>query len=216
MQLLAVPLPVPLIEPGRPVTRPTIVADDEDRAPVPRAAVIVVIAGSPVTYSQAVTPGQVHDLEVDARVLDWPEEYEQLVVRFVTRWPRSAIEVPDVVIDRPTEPTAGVWTARGSGHLVLHAGAADPLTAITLAVNAALVGDGRTRAITVLGEAEIALRTFDSANDVITGAPVVDMRILEMLAELRQRDIAPTEQPALGRFFGAIARAGCRDRLAMG
>lgn len=115
-----------------------------------------------------------------------------------------------MVIERPSEATAGIWTGVGSGHLVLHAGAADPLTAITLAVDAELTGDAGTRTIPVLGQGDLTLRAVDPASDVLTGAPVVDTRGLEMLAELREAAIAPSEQPALGRFFGAIARAGVR------
>jgi len=209
-ELLAVALPVPLIKSARAVTAPSAGGTSDEPKVAPRAAIVTLIADGPVTYSQAVTPGQVHDLEVEARVLDWPEGYDRLVVRFISRWPRSALDVPEVVIDRPAEPAGGVWTARGAGHLLLNAGAADPLTAIELAINAELIGEAIRRPITVVGQSEITIRTFDSTRDVITGAPVVDLRILDMLAELRQLAIAPGEQPALGRFFGAIARAGVR------
>ena len=63
------PLPVPLIEPGRAVRPPRSAMASESAPPEPRAAVIVVIAGSPVTYSQGVTAGQVHEVEVETRVL---------------------------------------------------------------------------------------------------------------------------------------------------
>ena len=204
------PLPAPLIEAGRAASAPRSAKTRESAPPEPRAAVIVVIAGSPVTYSQGVTAGQVHDVEVEARVLDWPEELQRLVVRFLTRWPKTAIEVTDVVIKRPSKATAGVWAGIGSGHLVLHAGAADPLTPITLAVDAEVTGEAGARPIPVLGQSELTLRVVDPASDVLTGAPVVDTRVLKMLAELREAGIAPSEQPALGRFFGAIARAGVR------
>lgn len=207
-QLRTVPLPVPLIEPGRTTAIAKTGGATDEPAPAPRGAVLVRIADSPVTFTQAVTAGPVHAVEVEARVLDWPADCPQLIVRFLTRWPRSAIEMTDVSLERPAVATDGVFAAVGGGHLVLHAGAADPLTPITLAINAELIDAEGTRPLTLLGETDLALRTFDEARDVVTGAPVVDARILEMLAELRDSGVAPGEQAALGRFLGAVARAG--------
>lgn len=207
-QLREVPLPVQLIEPGRTPAIPMTGAATREPQPAARGAVLVRIAGSPITFTQAVTAGAVHTLEVEARVLDWPPACDRLIVRFLSRWPRSAIEATDVLLERPAAAVDGVWTAVGSGHLVLHAGAADPLTPITLAINAELTDGEATQPLTVLGESELALRTFDPNRDVVTGAPVVDARILEMLAELRESGVAPEEQAALGRFFGAVVRAG--------
>jgi hypothetical protein len=207
--LLTVPLAAPLIEPPGAPTVP-VETDAAPPRPTPRAVVITSLAGSPVSEAQAVSPGLVHDLEIEARVLDWPDDASQLVVRYISRWPASAVDVPDVVIDRPNNPAEGVWTGRGAGHLVLHAGPADPLTPVHFGVSTELLRPERGTPIKVLGHAGFAVRTFDPARDVITGAPALDERILGMLAELREKKIAPQEQPALGRFFGALARAGVR------
>lgn len=207
--LLGVPLPAPLIKvPKAPAVR--VVDDDEPAPPGPRAAVITSLAGSPVTATNVVQPGQVHDLEIEARVLDWPADADQLVVRHVSVWPETAVEVPDVTIDRPDEPVDGVWTGHGAGHLVLHATPADPLEPVRFGVSAELVSPEGSGPIKLLGHAGFAVRTFDPARDVLTGAPALDEHILGMLAELRERDIAPHERPAFGRFFGALARAGMR------
>jgi hypothetical protein len=207
--LLAAALPAPLIDPPRQPAVPASI-DAEAALAKPRAAVITSLAGSPVSAAQAISPGQVHDLGIEARVLDWPDDARQLAVRYVSRWPAGAVEVPDVVIDRPDNPTEGVWTGRGEGYLVLHAGPADPLTSIQFGVSAELVRPEGGTPIKVLGHAGFAVRTFDPVHDVITGAPVLDERILGMLSELREQKIAPSEQPAFGRLLGAIARAGVR------
>jgi hypothetical protein len=207
--LLAVPLPAPLIEAPREPVGP-VEDDAEPPPPIPRAAVITSLDGSPVTAANAVSPGQVHDLEIEARVLDWPADADQLVVRYISRWPATAVEVPDVIVDRPAEPVEGVWTGRGAGTFVLHAGAADPLKPVKFAVNAELVGPEGGRSIKLLGHGDFAVRTFDPTRDVITGAAALDEHILDMLAELREQDIAPHEQSAFGRFFGALTRAGVR------
>jgi hypothetical protein len=172
--------------------------------------VITSLDGSPVTAAQAVSPGKVHDVAVQARVLDWPDDFPQLLVRYVSRWPPGAVELPDVVVSRPAQPAEGVWTGEGTGHLLLHAGPSDPLNPVRFGVSVELVGDQGPMSINVLGNAGFAVRTFDPSHDVMTGAPALDERILSMLAELRQRAIAPHEQPAFARFFGALARAAVR------
>jgi len=207
--LLAVPLTVPLIDPPRSPIRARRRVEDPP-ALTPRGVVITAIDGSPVTDRHVVTPGQVHGLQVEARVLDWPEDADRLVVRYPSRWPRSAAEATDVVINRPAEAVDGVWTGKGEGHLVLHAGARDPLSGVRFVINSELVGEEVHESLALLGLRELTIRTFDPAHDVMTGAPVLDERILAMLAEVRELAIAPDEQPAFGRFLGAIARAGVR------
>jgi hypothetical protein len=178
-------------------------------APNPRVVLLPSIDGSPITAAHVLTPNQVHDLQVEVRVLDWPADSEQLILRLLSRWPASAVEVTEISIARPAKEIEGVRTGRGSSHLVLHAAAADPLTPINFNIEGQFIGQD-TRTARLLGHRELSVRTFDQEKDVITGAPVLDERILAMLAELRDEGIAPDEQPAFGRFLAAVARAGMR------
>jgi hypothetical protein len=208
--LVRTPAPLPLIDPpSAPFTGTW--TNQEPPPPAPRAAIVTALDGSPVTWAHAVTPGRVHELEVEARVLDWPAGAGELVLRFLSRWPRSAVDVTDIRLPRPDQEIDGVCIARDTGHLALHAAAADPATPVHLAIEGQLVtADGGGAPLRLLGHNQFALRTFDPAADVITGAPALDERILAMLAELRDQTIAPHEQEAFGRFLGAIARAGVR------
>jgi hypothetical protein len=208
--LARIPVPLPLLEPpSAPFTGPR--ADQEPTPPAPRAAIAAILDGSPVTWAHAVAPGRVHELEVEARVLDWPAEAAELVLRFLSRWPHSAVDVTEIRLARPDDEVDGVRIARDTGHLALHAAAADPTTPVHLTIEGQLVtADGGRAPLRLLGHRELAVRTFDPTTDVITGAPVLDERILAMLAELRDQNVAPHEQQAFGRFLGAMARAGVR------
>jgi hypothetical protein len=208
--LMRTPAPLTLIDPPRgPYTGPS--TNREPAPPAPRAAVITALDGSPVTWAHAVTPGRVHELKVEARVLNWPAEARALVLRFLSRWPSSAVDVTEITLPRPDQEIGGVCIARGTGHLALYAAAADPTTPVRLMIEGELeTADGAGAPLRLLGHNELAVRTFDPAGDVITGASALDERILTMLAELRDENIAPHERDPFGRFLGAIARAGVR------
>lgn len=178
--------------------------------PVPRAAVVASLDGSPVTAAHVVQPGRVHELSVEARVLDWPIEKPRLTLRFLSRWPRSSVEVTEIAMERPQIDEEGVRIAHGLGHLALHASAASPAERLELTVEGEIEGDGSAETIALLGHPRIEVRTFDPASDIPTGAPSLDERIGQMLAELRDEGIARSEEEAFGRFLGAVARAGSR------
>lgn len=209
--LARMPVPLSLIDApraSRAVTPPT---GPTQTPPAPRAAIIPAIDGSPVTWAHAIAPGRVHELEVEARVLEWPAESTELVLRFLSLWPRSAVEVTDLHLARPEEATDGVRVAHGTTHLALHAAAADPQKPVNLTIEGQLISNDTGGApLRLLGHHELAVRTFDPKNDVITGAPALDERILAMLARLRAEQVAPDEQEPFGRFLGAIARASVR------
>lgn len=208
--LARTPVPLLLIDPP-PAPSTGTQTSREPVPPAPRAAIVTALDGSPVTWAHAISPGRVHELEFEARVLDWPAEAGELVLRCLSRWPRSAVDVTEIRLPRPDQEVEGVRIARDTGHLALHAAAADPATPVHLTIEGELVmADGSSAPLRLIGHHELAVRTFDPAADVITGAPALDERILAMLAELRDQNIAPHEQEAFGRFLGAIARAGVR------
>jgi hypothetical protein len=208
--LARIPVPMALIDAP---AAPRAASARRAPAPTPRAAIIPAIDGSPVTHAHAIEPGRVHELEVEARVLDWPERAEELVLRFLSHWPRTAVEVTDVHLARPQEETDGVRIVRGMAHLALHAASADPTKPVRLTVEGQLSGDADAPPLRLLGHRELAVRTFDPERDVITGAPALDERIAAMLAELREHHLAPREQEPFGRFLGAIARAAVRIQM---
>lgn len=204
------PVPLLLIDPP-PAPHVGRQTSQTPAAPLPRAAIITTLDGSPVTWAHAVTPGRVHELEVEARVLDWPTDAVELVLRFLSRWPRSAVDVTEIRMPRPDSAADGIHTVRDTGHLALHAVAANSAAPVHLTIEGELVmDDGAGAPLRLLGHHELAVRAFDPAADVITGAPALDERILTMLAQLRDQSIAPHEQKAFGRFLGAITRAGVR------
>lgn len=202
-------IPIALIDPppaARASSKPT--PDPEPDLPMPRVALVPSIDGAPATRPYVVTPGRVHEFTLEARVLDWPEDSDSLVVRAITRWPASAIDLPEIRLGRPDEEDEGVRVARGNSHIVLHASSANPLEQINITFEGEFQMESGSRIARLIGHHELSVRTFDPTQDVITGAPVLDERILELLAGLREDQVAPAEEEAFGRFLGAISRAG--------
>ncbi len=181
-----------------------------EQPPKPRAAVIASLDGSPVTAAHVVQPGRVHELSVEVRVLDWPAEKPRLTLRFLSRWPRSSVEVTEIAMERPVASEEGVRAVGGLGHLALHASAANPAERLELTIEGEIEGDGSAETIELLGHPRVEVRTFDPASDIPTGVPSLDERIGQMLAELRDEGIARPEEETFGRFLAAVARAGAR------
>ncbi|MGH2960480.1 MAG: hypothetical protein ACRDKE_12800, partial [Solirubrobacterales bacterium] len=109
--------------------------------------------------------------------MNWPEGFDELVLRFVSRWPRSAVDISEVRIKKPSEESGGVLRGDGIGHMALHSASADPLKPVKFVVEGQFLLDrGSGVAAQIVGETEFAVRTFDPKKDVITGAPVLDER----------------------------------------
>jgi hypothetical protein len=104
-----------------------------------------------------------YELAVDARVLDWPDWADRLVVRFLSRWQGSAADVSEVVLARPGQDGTGVWRAQAEGGVTVHATPDDPAKPLLFTVEAELVGPEQTQPIEVLGYAELALSAYDPA-----------------------------------------------------
>lgn len=208
-ELRAVPLPIALIDPppGRSSARTR--EPEAPASPTPRVAIVASLDGTPVTAPYVLTPGKVHELAIEARVLDWPGEAHALTIRALSRWPASAMELPEVRLLRPADGNGdAVLVARGSSHLLLHASATDPLEPIEITFEGEFTFENENRIANLIGHPQLRVRTFDPAADVITGAPALDEHILRLLSKLREEGIAPSEQEAFGRFLGAINRAG--------
>lgn len=207
-ELQALSLPIALIDaPPRSSSSAPHRGRDAAVTPTPRVVVVASLDGALVTAPYALTPGKVHELGIEARVLDWPDGADALTIRALSRWPASAMELPEVRLERPADGN-GILVARGSSHLLLHASATDPLQPIEITFEGEFTSEGENRIAHLIGYPQLRIRTFDPAADVITGAPALDEHILALLSKLREEGIAPSEQEAFGRFLGAINRAG--------
>lgn len=205
-QLLAAPLATPLI--GAADRLPTrSQPKTPELTPEPRAVCVVSVDDSPLMAPVIVRAGMVHSFTLMARVLDWPEDMPELVLRPVSVWPSSAVEATEVRLSRPAETEHGIREAEGVSRVVLHAAdsAGEPLS---FTITGELIGDEH-REIPVLGYESFAVRAYDPALDVVTGVDVLDGRLREIFAKVREK-VTNDELSAFARLMSATCRAAVR------
>lgn len=199
-------LPSPLITAEAPPRlRESMVANAD--TPIPRAVCLVSLDGIPLVAPAVVRVGAVHALTLTARVLDWPPDKPELVLRPITVWPPSAAEATEVRLARPAETTHGTWEAEGVSRVVLNAADASGQP-LTFTITAELLG-AEQQPIPVLGYESFALRPYDPILDVVTGVPVVDGRLRELFDEVRS-GVPDDELAAFARLMSATCRAAVR------
>jgi hypothetical protein len=178
---------------------------EEDEAPEPRVVCLLRLGERPITGPVLVDPQRAYDLEVEARVLDWPDWADRLNVRFLSRWQGTAADVQDVALERPAEGAGGVWRAVAQGGVVVHATPAARDRPLMFTTEAELEGEGRRESVEVLGYSELALHCYDPAVAYVTGSEVIDRRVYEVLVEVNGSDAPEGERRAFGDLFQTLA-----------
>lgn len=202
-ELRRVALPVPTVpKPPAQARRSEKPDDDSGR---PRAFCLLQIGGQPLSGPILVHPGTAYDLVVEARVLDWPEWAARIHVRFLSRWQGVAADVPEVILESPSEDHEGVWRGVAAGGVVVRATPAEPDKPLLFTVEVELVGEGRRETIEVLGYAELALYAYDPARDYITGSEVIDQRVHEVLVDIGGSGALQGEREAFAKLFKTLA-----------
>jgi hypothetical protein len=182
---------------GRVATKP--------EPPQPRAVVLFELGGRPVTGPMLVHPHRAYELQVEARVLDWPEWADKLAIRFLSRWQGTAADVPDLVLERPASAEEGLWRARATSGVVVRATPAEQDKPLQFVAQAEMSAAGRSHTVELLGYAELALHAYDPALDFITGSEVIDQRVYEVLVEVGASGAPEPERNAFADLFKALA-----------
>jgi hypothetical protein len=145
-------------------------------------------------------------LQVEARVINWPDWAERLAVRFLSsQWQGAAATVPGVELHRPNPGSDGIWRTRAESGVTVNATSADPERPLRFTVEAEMIGPDRAAAVDVLGYSELALLTYDPALDYITGSEVIDRRVYEVLREVNDSGAPESERRAFSDLFKALA-----------
>lgn len=171
----------------------------------PRAVVLFQLGGRPVTGPVLIQPHRAYDLQIEARVLDWPEWANTLTIRFLSRWQGSAADVPEVVLERPASHEEGMWRASATSGVVVRATPAEHDKPLQFVAQAEMSAAERSETVELLGYAELALHAYDPALDFITGSEVIDQRVYEVLVRVGASGAPERERTAFAALFKALA-----------
>ena len=177
---------------------------DEDR-PTSPAVGICRLDGVLVTNAQVLRPDAVHDLGLEIRLTEWPEQATALEVTFLSVLRPDQARLPSFVFPRVASDGDGICRLSASGSLsvsfTLPAGA--PPLAFPIA--ARFTGPGLDEVLPVAGHSELRLRPFDATTDALTSRPQLDERIVGMYSLLHGTDLNADDVQAFCRLYTAIA-----------
>lgn len=154
--------------------REEVAAAETERRPA--VALLVRMQGEPVMRPTVVRPRTMHQLQVEARVSEWPEGADTLEVTFLTVHPREILYATDLTFT----PAALVQP------LEILVGAERPPTdpPLELTAQATFLGGGERVAARLAGNTTLELVTFDPGTDSAPDTPAA-LRLLQMMGELR-------------------------------
>lgn len=202
-QVSHLPVPMRMLPTPKGPRIPASVA--EASPPDPRVVVLLQVADQPLSGPVLVHPQRAYDLQVEARVLDWPAWAERLTIRFLSQWQGTAAHVPDIELARPTVASDRIWRAVATSAVVVLATPAQPEKPLLFTVEAELTGTDRREVVEVLGYAELALHAYDPSLDFITGSEVIDRRVYEVLVEVNASGAGNAERDGFAVLFKTLA-----------
>jgi hypothetical protein len=203
-QLALVPLPLRVIKEARGWSYPPPMAG-EDSQPVAPAVGICRLDGVLVTNAHVLRPDEVHDLGLEIRLTQWPDQATALEVTFLSVLSPRQARLPSFAFPRVPPDEDGIWRLSGSGSLsvsfTLPAGA-PPLA---FPVAARFTGPGLDEVLPVAGHSELQLRPFDATTDGLTRRPQLDERLADMYTVLHGKNLNADDVQAFCRLYTAIA-----------
>lgn len=184
--LAVIPLPVGLFTiPIRSIGR----IRDDDKAyekseQLTVAFVKFTIDGKPLEEIHFLTPGELHDLDIEVRVSRWPRGATGLIVEPITIELASTYQMP--VFSFPAPSGTGPFQLREKGrvHLVVpHHMNARPFE---FKYVAKFTPRSTEQPVSIVGQRTLLLEGIDLARNPITGYPNLDVKIMEVRDQLRQ------------------------------
>jgi hypothetical protein len=204
-QLALIPLPLRVIREERDWSYRPPTADGEASQPAAPAVGICRLDGVLVTNAHVLRPDEVHDLGVEIRVTQWPDQATALEVTFLSVLSPDQARLPSFTFPRIPPDEDGICRLSGSGSLsvsfTLPAGA-PPLA---FPVAARFTGPGLDEVLPVAGHSELWLRPFDATTDGLTRRPQLDERLADMYTVLHGKNLNADDVQAFCRLYTAIA-----------
>ena len=204
-QLALIPLPLRVIKEERDWSFRPPAADGEDSQSVAPAVGICRLDGVLVTNAHVLRPDEVHDLGLEIRLTQWPDQATALEVTFLSVLSPDQARLPSFAFPRVPPDDDGICRLSGSGSLsvsfTLPAGA-PPLA---FPVAARFTGPGLDEVLPVAGHSELRLRPFDATTDGLTRRPQLDERLADMYNVLHGKNLNADDVQAFCRLYTAIA-----------
>lgn len=175
--LSRIPLP-PRITPLFKTTRSPFQrqADDDPPEEMPTVAIVVRFQGEPVMRPTALQPGAMHQFEVEARVKHWPEEADQLEVKFITVFPKDYLYASDLNFTR--EALQQSLQVRIAGERPQ----SDP--PLELTARATFLHAEQRIPARLVGNTTLKLSTFNPETATLKNMPIAARRVHQMMDEL--------------------------------
>ena len=174
--LSRVSLPVRLTDLFRDTEASPHFGREPDEPEAPAVALMMRLHGEPVMRPTILQPGALHQLEVEARVTEWPEAATALEITFMSVHPRDFLYVSDLRFT-PDELTQSleirVAGARPSG---------DPPLGLT--ARASFLSEERPLHARLAGNTTLEIVTFDAGSAAPVNIPTAALRLQQMMGEL--------------------------------
>jgi hypothetical protein len=184
--LAAIPLPVGLYNDPEP-SYPRIPDTDDDakEAPVELTVAFLkfTIDGKPLAETHFVSPGEMHDLDLEVRVSRWPAGATALILQPVTTEHADAYQMPVFSLAAPSGPPPYVLREHGRASVIIpnHFNARP----YEFKYLARFEPRGTEQPVDTVGQRTLLLEGVDLARQPLTGYRHLDQKIVDMRNELR-------------------------------
>jgi hypothetical protein len=208
-----VPLPIAVFEAHR--LPPYVPPADARVLPEPLVDLTVAFLkfqfdGRPAVEVQHLSPGEVHDLEIEVRVSRWPEGQEALILTPLSVEPRSTYDFPSFRFERPggTAP----YTLHQRGRAVLHLPQGMHARPFEFKYSAEFSSKQEEQPVAVVGHRTLLIEGTDVSRFQVCGYPGLDRKLFEIRDQLRRRSGIPQSETAdaillLGTLCNLAGRA---------
>jgi hypothetical protein len=139
----------------------------------------------PANEMHFLTPGELHDLEIEVRVSRWPEAADSLTLVPVTIEPKSSYEFPTFDFSRPQgDPPFRLQQRRRA---VLRTPQGLQARPFEFKYTASFNPASAEQPIAVVGQRTLRIEGFDLGRSPITGYRAVDQKLLQVRNHLRRQ-----------------------------
>jgi hypothetical protein len=220
--LAVIPLPVGLFAiPVRSVRR--MRDDDHTREKLEQLMVAFIkftVDGTPLEEIHFLTPGELHDLDIEVRVSRWPQGATGLIIEPVTVEQASTYQMPVFSFPRPSGSGPFQLHEKGRVHLVVpHHMNARPFEFKYVAKFIPLSAE---EPVSIVGQRTLLLEGIDLSRNPMTGYPNLDAKIMEVRDRLRrtagvlQREVldALTLLAPVANYAGQVVQDNLYDAVA--
>jgi hypothetical protein len=184
--LAAVPVPVGLYSEHKRRSPAIVDNDDQPRArPVELTVAFLkfTIDGKPLAETHFVSPGEIHDLDIEVRVSRWPADATALILEPVTIEHSDAYKMPVFSIGAPAG--AGPFQLTRQGRAALTVPNHFNARPFEFKYVARFEPRGAEQPVETIGQRTLLLEGVDLARQPLTGYPHIDRKLVEIRNELR-------------------------------